>query len=179
MAVYDKITKDMIFPYGEENAVASFYKWMQDVFGDTYSVFFDKDGQEFSVRTLTKFPCIVVQQIDTQDLTTSFIGGKHNYTKLLFYVYFNHSLKNGGSRRLVRRGRDQISSALKLAGVCAPGQTTPMFPPMYLWNFSTKPIAQLGGCLTLDAGIQQRFVQEDDTLQQELMVTLKFLEVLI
>lgn len=179
MATYDKVAIDQIFPYGEENAVASFYKWVKDLFGDAYEIHQDKDGVEFSIRTLTKFPCIVVQQIDTQDLTTSFIGGKNNYTKLLFYIYFNHSLKNGGSRRLLRRGRDQISTALKLAGVCPPGSSTPVFPPIQMWNFNVKPIVKLNTCLMVDSGIQQRFIQEDDTLQQELMVTLKYLEVLI
>ena len=60
MATYDKVAIDQIFPYGEENAVASFYKWVKDLFGDAYEIHQDKDGVEFSIRTLTKFPCIVV-----------------------------------------------------------------------------------------------------------------------
>lgn len=179
MATHDRVTKDMIAPYGEENAVASFYKWMKDMFEPDLPVYYDKDGSEFSVRNLAKFPSILVQQIDTQDLTTTFIGGKHNLTNLLFYIYFNHSLKNSGSRRLLRRGRDQISTALKLAGVCPAGSDIPVYPPIYLWDFSKKPIARLSGCLTLKGGIQQRFIQEDDILQHELMCTFQYCEVLI
>ena len=152
---------------------------MRDVFEPAYPVLFDKDGAEFDVRTLTKFPCITVQQIDTQDLTKNFIGGKNSYANLLFYVYFNHSLKHGGTRRLLRRGRDQISTALKLAGVCPKGFTEPVFPPIYLWDFSKTPPTKLEGCITLNPGIQQRFIQEDDTLQHELMITLSYVEKLV
>ncbi len=176
MAVYDKIYADLIFPYGEENAVASFYKWMNAVFGDTYAVFFDHDGTEFTTKKLTKFPSITVQQIDTQDMVTSYIGGKNNHMQMLFYIYFNHSLKSGGTRRLLRRGRDQIMTALKLAGVQPKGATDIIFPPIELWDFSKSPIASLGGYMTVNSGVQQRFIQEDDVLQQELMVSLSYME---
>ena len=176
--LHPKMTNDMILPYGEENAVASFYKWLKDLFdhANGYPVYFDQDGDEFSNRSLTKFPHIKVQQIDTQDLTQTFIGGQANHTELLFYVYFNHSLKEKGSRRLLRRGRDQLSYALKMAGISKKGTDDLYVPPIYLWDFAQPTPVKTGTCLTVRGGIQQRFTQENEILTGELMVTLRYME---
>lgn len=178
--LYPIIKRATAFPYGEENAVASLYKWVKDVFGhaEGYPVYFDKDNDEFSNRSLTKMPCIVVQQIDTQDLTKNFIGGKANQMGLLFYFYFNHSLKDGGTRRLLRRGRDQMSYALKMAGITDKDGNF-YVNPIFLYDFSTTPPTRLTGSLVVQGGIQQRFIQDGDILQYEMMVTFSYLERLV
>ena len=180
MALHNIMTNDMTFPFGEEHAVASFHLWMKKLFDheEGYPITFDKDNDEL-VRSLVHFPSINIQQIDAQDLVTSFIGGKANKAKLLFYIYFVTHLQHGGSRRLLRRGRDQIMFALKMAGVQdAAGQF--VVDPIYLYNFSTTPpTKQPKGALSVESGIQQRFIQDGECLSQELMVSLCYIEQLI
>lgn len=179
MALYDKISRDTIFPYGEENAVASVHKWFQDLFkhGAGYEVTFDKDNAEFVNRTGVVFPSINIVQVDSQDMTRSNIGGGKNLMNLLFYVYFNHHLAVGGSRRLLRRGRDQISFALKTAGLIDKATNTPVVPPIYLWDFSKDPLVKLG-VISISAGVQQRFIQDGELLQYEFVIPMLYSEIL-
>jgi hypothetical protein len=176
MTLYPIITSDTAFPYGEENTVASFHLWMKKLFdhAEGCPIFYDKDNDEF-VRTVATFPSINIQQIDTQDLTAQYIGGKANKAKLLFYIYFSHHLQQGGSRRLLRRGRDQIAFALKMAGVQKNNEF--VVDPIYIYDFSTNPpTKQTTGALSVDAGIQQRFIQNQEILQYEFMLSLSYIE---
>ena len=175
--LYPTISNNLIVPYGEENAVASFHLWITTIFGhdDGYPIYFDKDSAEFQNRELVKFPNINVQQIDTQDNVTGYIGGKSNKAGLLFYVYFNHHMQKGGTRRLLRRGRDQISYALKMAGNCDKSGNF-YVNPIYFYDLSTGTPQRLNAVITVGSGIQQRFIQDADLLQYEFMVPLSYLE---
>lgn len=178
MATYNQINSNTAFAYGEENSVASFHYWLINLFdhANGYPVFFDKDNDEF-IRTVTTFPSINVQQIDTIDVNNNFLGGRVNKAKLLFYVYFNHHLQQGGSRRLLRRGRDQLSFAFKMAGIKPTDSDEFVIDPIYMYDFSTNPPTRMAtGALTIDPGIQQRFIQNGEVLQYEFMLSLSYIE---
>lgn len=178
MTIYQHIHSTDTFTWGEEHTVASFHKWIKGLFDHDkgYPVVFDADNKEFCSRQNVTFPNINVQQIDTQDLTGQFIGGKANKATLLFYIYFNHHLAQGGSRRLVRRGRDQISFALKMAGIMNKAGTDFVVEPIYIYDFSKSPPVKTNYALTVASGIQQRFTQDVDILQEEMMVSLTYVE---
>ena len=181
MALFNKINASQTYPYGEENAVGSFYLWLTKLFKHPkgYSIFFDKDKQEFSNRQLETFPNLTVQEIDTLDLTETYIGGKANKASVLFYIYVNHHLKYKGTRQLLRRGRDQIMFALKMAGIIDPTTKDFYIDPIYFYDFSNPDSpTKLNTVLTVKPGIQQRFIQDGELLQFELMVTLTYMETL-
>lgn len=179
MAIYDKINRDEVFAYGEENAVASVHTWFQSLFrhGSGYDIFFDKDQSEFTNRTAVVFPSINIVQVDSQDVVSGAFGGGKNMMNLLFYIYFNHHIAAGGSRRLLRRGRDQISYALKMAGVMDKITNTHIVPPIYMYDFSKNPMEKLG-VISVSGGVQQRFIQDGELLQYEFVVPMKYMELL-
>jgi len=180
MTLYPVINSDMVLKHGEENAVASFYQWMSTMFKHSkgYEVLFDKDGLDFEHRKHTNFPCIVVQQLDTVDEASRFIGGKANMAKLMFYIYIHHHAKHGGTRRTLRRSRDQVSFALRYAGIQNQAEEF-VVDPIYIWDYSVTPATKTGGVLTVEKGIQQRFIQDGDLISYEFMVSLDYVEQLM
>lgn len=175
MSIYDKLPSSTVITYGEENGVASFYKWFKDRFDHPtgYPIFFDKDNQQFSARKLAVFPSIVINQMDMIDDLSPFIGNRHNMVNLLFYVYFNHHMEKGGTRRLLRRGRDQIAHMLRMAGVTNSSNTL-VVPPIQMYDFSTTPATSLSSCISVDKGMQQRFIQDEEFLSYEFIIRLKY-----
>lgn len=177
MAIIERISRDLVLPYGEENSVGSVYKWFSDLFGhdNGYDVYFDKDNSEFVNRTSVTFPSINVVQIDTQDMSGGNIGNTKSLMPLLFYVYFSHHIAAGGSRRLVRRGRDHIMYALKMAGTVDRATNQLIVPPIYLYDFSKNPIEKMG-CISIGKDVQQRFIQDGELIQEELIVSMSYIE---
>lgn len=180
MALFSKISRDLVVPYGEENSVGSVHRWFEMLFkhDNGYALYFDKDNVEFVNRTGVVFPSINVVQIDTQDLVQSTIGGRKNLMPLLFYVYFSHHIQAGGSRRLLRRGRDHLMFALKTAGVVDREAQEIITPPITLYDFSKSPIEKIG-TISVSGSIQQRFIQDGELLQQELIVPMSYVESLV
>lgn len=173
--LFPTIDSDQILAYGEENAVGSVHLWFRNIFGHAsgYQLYYDKDNAEFIKRKGITFPNINIVQVDGQDYTNVTFGGKKNRMNLLFYVYFNHHLSANGTRRLLRRGRDQISYALKTAGIMKDNNF--IVDPIYLYDFSKSPLEKIG-VISVSSGIQQRFTQDGELLQAELVVPMAYIE---
>lgn len=181
MAVYNKIRADLILPYSNENAAASFYRWLNELFNHDagYSVVFDQELRSPGARRGLPLPCLAVTQLDTTDPSRGFVGALADQNTCLFYVYCIVAKGNtaGGVSdvRLLRRMKDHVVFALKRAGIFDDDNDDVVVPPITLFDFSKKPIVPLNSTLTLNSGIVQHYTEEDDILQYELLVSFRYM----
>ncbi len=180
MAVITKFTRDHVLPYGNENAVASFYKWLKDLFDHDkgYTVVLDKELTSPSTRQQLPFPCIVVNQIDTTDSGRGFFGGERDENVVLFYVYcmVNKTDPNFGTIRLLRRMKDQVVFAVKRAGQFDADHDDLVIPAIVMYDFSQSPIRELSSTLNLSNNIMQHFTEDAEILEYELMLNFAYKE---
>jgi hypothetical protein len=170
----------MVMPYGNENAAASFYKWLKELFDhpDGYTVVLDKELTSPESRQELPFPCLIVNQIDTTDGGRGFMGGEKDQNNVLFYVYcmVNKQTPNFGTPRLLRRMKDQLVFAIKRAGVFCEERDDVYIPPIVLYDFSKKPPQELGATLRLNTGIMQHYTEDGEILEYELMLSFVYHE---
>ena len=176
MAVFDKIKKDKVFLYGSENAVASFYKWLSDLFDhpEGYSLILDAELNDPEARRTLPFPCIVLTQIDTTDNATGFIGLERDRNNCLFKISCLTNRALGGIR-LLRRMKDQIIFALKRAGIYSEVDNDLIIKPISILDFTENPPTELETTLTLSNNITQHFVDDGDVMEYELMVVFNYI----
>lgn len=179
MAVFNRFRKDLILPYSNENAAASFYGWIRDLFDhpDGYSVVYDQELLTPSNRQNLPLPSIVVNQIDTSEPGRGFMGTEADQNSCLFYLYclVAKGDERFGSIRLLRRMKDQLVFALKRAGMLDESSGDVIVPPMIMRNYAHKPPTELDSTLVLNGGIQQHLTEEGDILQYELLVSLRYM----
>lgn len=177
MAVINKIKRDLYLPYSNENAAASFCRWIQNLFDhpEGYTVVLDQELRDPANRQLLPFPCLVVNQVDTSDPGRGFLGAGADQNSCLFYVYCMVHKNAAGSIRLLRRMKDQVVFALKRAGVFDDAAGDVVIPPIALLDFSTTPPGVLNSTLVMNNNIVQHFSDEDEIAQYELTVSLNYL----
>jgi len=180
MPLFNTITRTTVFPFSSENAVASFYKWISDLFDHPqgYTVVFDRELDDPSARQQLPMPCIVVNQTDTTDPTRGFFQGERDKNSVLFYIYcmVSKTSANTGTPRLLRRMKDQVSFCLKKAGVVDESTGNLVVAPIIIYDFSKNPVADTDSTLSLKTGIMQHFSVEGEILEYELMANLEYIE---
>jgi hypothetical protein len=180
MPVISKFTRDLILPYGNENAVASFYKWLRDLFDHEsgYTVVLDKELTSPETRQQLPYPCLVVNQIDTTDNGRGYFAGEMDENTVLFYVYcmVNKSNREFGTTRLLRRMKDQVVFAVKQAGRFSEQHNDVVIPPIALYNFGQKPPVDLDSTLVLSTNVMQHFSEDGEILEYELMLNFTYKE---
>jgi len=180
VAVINKFTRDLVLPYGNENAVASFYKWLKDLFDHDkgYTVVLDKELTTPESRQQLPYPCLVVNQIDTTDSGKGYFGGDRDENVVLFYVYcmVNKTNQEFGTTRLLRRMKDQVVFAVKRAGQFCDAHGDVVIPPIVLYDFSKKPIVALESTLCLSNSVMQHFTEDVEILEYELMLNFTYKE---
>ncbi len=179
MTIFNKISRDTVFIYGNENAAASFCKWVEDLFNHSegYTVVFDKELSNPEAKQLLPTPCIAINQIDTTDTGQGFIGGDKDRNVCMFTIncIVNRADEDFGSIRLLRRMKDQLMFALKKAGIWDHETEELVVEPIKLLDFSKSPAVELNSTLTLAGSISQHFVDDGQLLEYELLVTLNYL----
>lgn len=175
MPTIEKFTRSTVVPYGNENAVASFYQWLQRLFDhdEGYTVVLDKELTSPDNRQQLPFPCIVINQIDTTDNSRGFFGGEKDQNTVLFYIYcmVNKNDREFGTIRLLRRMKDQVVFALKHAGRFNDLDGDISIAPIVMRDFSQTPPADLGVTLVPSPNLMQHFSEDTEILEYEVMVS--------
>lgn len=179
MAIFNKIGRSMVLPYGNENAAASFYEWLRGLFDHAggYTVVLDQELREPTNRQNLPFPCLAINQVDTSDPGQGFLGSNADQNSCLFYIHclIHTGDPEVGSIRLLRRMKDQVVFALKRAGIFDEEAQDVVVPPIVLLDFRTVPPTQLNSTLTLNNNIVQHFVEEDEIVEFELLVSFRYM----
>lgn len=156
---------------GKEDGVASVQYYFSQMFSGAYQLYFDiTDSLSPKKR---EHPCIVIDQIDFYSDGASFfndqVSGGAKGRKERLQMYFRciaDITEAGGTKRLVRRMRDQVYYVLTHAGVVDETQSPRKFfcPPIMLLEFSDDPSVAPTVTDTViqvsrqDGAIQDRFV---------------------
>lgn len=179
MAVFERVTRGMIFPQSNENAVASFYRWLQTLFdhSDGYTVVIDKELSSPQDRQGLPAPCIVATQMDTTEPGQGFIGANTDHNSCLFYVYCLVSKETPGfnSARLLRRMKDQVVFCVKRAGLFDEAAGDVVVPAIALLDFSQNTPVDTGSTLVLSSSIVQHYTEDSDFIQFELVLSFKYI----
>lgn len=179
MTIFPKINRTTIFTYGNENAAASFCKWLENLFDhkDGYTVIFDKELSDPESKQLLPTPCLVVNQIDTTNSGLGFMGADKDSNNCLFTVkcIIDKTNEDFGSIRLLRRMKDQVVFAIKKAGVWDNDLDDLVVEPIKMLDFSKSPAVELASTLTLSGNISQHFLDDGQFVEYELMLTLNYI----
>lgn len=179
MPVFNKISRNHVFLQGNENAAASFYYWLQQLFDhpDGYSVVIDKELSSPSNRQGLPTPCIAVNQLDTSDPGRGFMNADADQNGCLFYVYCLVDKNWQGdvsSSRLLRRMKDQVVFAVKRAGMFDEASGDIVVPPIALLNFAHNPPQDTSSTLLLNNNIVQHYTDDGDFIQYELVLSFRY-----
>jgi hypothetical protein len=179
MPIFTKFSRDQVLPISNENAAASFYKWMQDLFDhpEGYTVVLDQELRSPENRQALPFPCLVLNQTDTSDPGRGFMNSEADQNSCLFYIYclVHKGSSDFGSVRLLRRMKDQVVFALKRAGIYDQEAEDLVVPPIIMWDFSQRPPVELPATLSMNNNIVQHFTDEDEIMQYELLVSFRYM----
>lgn len=179
MAVIERMNRNQIFPQSNENAVASFYRWLQNMFDHPagYTVLIDKELASPQNRQGLPTPCLAAVQMDTSEPGKGFMNGDTDQNSCLFYVYclVNKDDTNFNSARTLRRMKDQVVFAVKKAGLFDEAAGDVVTPPIALLDFSKSPPEDTGMTLVLNNNIVQHFTEDSDFIQYELVLSFRYI----